>query len=55
MLTVNAASMDNINKVFSVANASKLYGEKYSWFAGTKVRMDKIEELQGAPLIFSGT
>ena len=40
--------MENINKVFSVANSYRLSGEKYSWFAGTKVRIGKQEELQRA-------
>ena len=39
--------MKNINKVFSVANSNRLSGKKYSWFAGTKVRIGK-QELQRA-------
>ena len=38
-------SKDTLNKVYTAANELMMYGEKYAWFAGTKV----IKDQKGVP------
>ena len=38
-------SKDTLKKVYTAANELMMYGEKYAWFAGTKV----IKDQKGVP------
>ena len=38
LIPVFTFSPENIYMTLKVANESKLFGEQYSWFAGTKVK-----------------
>ena len=50
VIIIYLLSPDTLMKVYKTANELKFYGEKYAWFAGTKVRyflkLKKLEKLR---------